>query len=371
MEQFPAWIHNLDPFAIQFWGQVGIRWYGLAYLCGFIAGYYVMRLMSYKKNSPLKTEHTGDLITYMVLGVMIGGRVGYALFYEPELLTDFRSSVPFWGVLAVWEGGMASHGGFIGVAVACWLFAKKYKVPFVYMGDLAILGASIGIFFGRMANFINGELIGRPVHSAVAWAVKFPQEMYLWLSTRDIGQWTSEFMPRLAALKDVASTVDIKNASGEVFKVSAQEWTTSVQNYVMSTPARRTVHAVIDQIIEQIQNGNETLRQAMGPLLTARHPSQIYAGLSEGLIPFLVILWLWRKPQKPGVISATFLALYPISRVINEFFRTPDAHLGFQWLGLTRGQWLSIAMAVVSFTYAVWAYKREVPKMGGWMSDEN
>lgn len=367
MENFKAWVHNLDPFIWQFWGEVGIRWYGVAYLTGFIVGYLIVRRVVRLGNSLLKEEQISDFITYIVLGVMIGGRLGYALFYEPSLLTDFRSSPPFWGVFAVWEGGMASHGGILGVFAAVWLFGRKHKIPFVHLGDLTILGSGIGIMAGRIANFINGELIGRPVQSAVAWAVKFPQEMYLWLSTRDMGLWSNDYKNRLVALSPIIEKAPFPDQLGQMGTVSSQEWHQALQNYPTSGPSRRLINEGVDAIVHAVQDGNETVRTMLADVLTARHPSQLYAGISEGLIPLLVTLWLWRKPQKPGVVSAVFLAMYPISRVINEMFRTPDAHIGFQWLGLTRGQWLSLLMFVVTISYLVWALKRKAQPLGGWL----
>ena len=107
------WVHDLDPFLIQFSGSMGIRWYGLAYVTGFICAFFFMKWFSEKKISSLTVDQASDFLTSLILGVLFGGRIGYALFYSPQLFTDFRSDFPFWGVLAVWEGGMASHGGFL------------------------------------------------------------------------------------------------------------------------------------------------------------------------------------------------------------------------------------------------------------------
>ncbi len=351
-----AWVHDLDPFLIQFSETFGIRWYGLAYLSGFLAGYWIISMMTRKGQSPLATPKVGDLITYFVVGVLAGGRLGYCLFYNPELLVDFRPEFPFWGALAVWEGGMASHGGFIGVAVACLLFAHRHKINARHIGDLAILGASIGIFFGRIANFINGELMGRVVEKPIAWAVKFPQDMHRWLSTSDIGEWRQHFQPKLAALTDTAEKLGIQ----------PEQWRSWVDQYLTNGSARSAVYETVDRIIAAVQSQNEAVTAALAQVLEPRHPSQIYAAISEGLIPFLVILWFWRKPRKPGLISGLFLTLYPISRIINEAFRLPDAHIGYQLFGLTRGQWLSIGMFLVAAAYLVWSARQNGPALGGW-----
>lgn len=356
MMEMSAWVHDLNPVLLPIAGQFGIRWYSLAYLAGFAIGYWSILRIVKAGNSPLNEQQVGDFITYLFVGVMVGGRLGYCIFYKPELLIDFSAEFPFWGALAVWEGGMASHGGILGVAAACYLFSRKTGASMPHLGDLTIFGSALGIFFGRVANFINGELFGRPVQSAVKWAVKFPQEMYLWLNDSDLSVFRSEYQDKLRSLKDVAAQ----------FGPGEGKWLDWVNSYLTSSTARVSVQQHIYQWIDAVQSGSAELKMALGEVLTPRHPSQIYAALSEGLIPFFIILFLWRKPRKVGVISATYLSIYPLSRILDEMFRMPDVHLGFQWLGLTRGQWLSVAMMVVTFSFLVWALRRPGPKIGGW-----
>jgi len=114
-----AYLHTLNPFAIHISGNFGIRWYGLAYLAGFLIGYYIILFLAKRGLSPLKPESVGDFVFTTALGAVIGGRLGYCILYSPELFTKITSSIPYWGVLAINEGGMASHGGIAGVIVAC------------------------------------------------------------------------------------------------------------------------------------------------------------------------------------------------------------------------------------------------------------
>lgn len=161
------WTHNLSPFLFQFSENVGIRYYGLSYLLGFMSAALLLSRYWRAGRSQLPREKISDLIIYLVLGVMIGGRLGSFLLYHPgELVSDPLS------LFRVWEGGMASHGGMVGVAVALVLFARAQKIPFMHLADLVTSAAPLGLFFGRIANFINGELWGRPTR--VAWAVIFP-----------------------------------------------------------------------------------------------------------------------------------------------------------------------------------------------------
>lgn len=349
-----AWVHNLDPFALQFTETFGIRWYGLAYLGGFIGGYYAILLKTRWGQTQFKETQVADFITYAAIGVLAGGRLGYATFYSPELWTSFDGHFPYWGVLKVNEGGMASHGGILGVMLVCWLWARWHKMSFWHCLDLTVFGSALGFFFGRLANFVNGELYGRAAGAGVKWAVKFPQEMILWLQ-KDFNK-----------LRELGPTVDqLKTVAGPEgpIEVNAGLWKTWLDNYGPDPAARNRVSEVIEAIVQQVQAGNQAVTEAVGQVLTARHPSQLYQAFLEGLFVFLLLCWIWRKPQKPGVVAMWFGTLYCAARIIGEQFRMPDAHIGFQWLGLTRGQWLSIAMLMVAAMLLLWAYRRKVDKI--------
>ncbi len=184
------WVHDLSPFALRFSGDFGIRWYGLSYGLGFLVGWIVLRWLAARGRIGLSVERVGDLMIAVMLGVIVGGRLGYVFFYQPALLLDFSAQFPFWGVLQLTRGGMASHGGMIGVVVAAWMIARGAqdemgrrvgRVPMWHVGDCLAAVAPAGLFFGRLANFINGELLGRviaaPGEPGPAWGVKFPQEL--------------------------------------------------------------------------------------------------------------------------------------------------------------------------------------------------
>jgi len=159
------WIHDLDPVIVHLFGPIAIRWYGLAYLAGIVAGWWLVRRWARRGLIPMSDQAAADMVLYLGLGMIIGGRLGYCLFYDQSLLW------PPWQVLMVWNGGMASHGGIVGFFVGGWLFARRYRIPIWVLGDGVATVIPIGIVFGRLANFINGELWGRA--SDVPWAVKF------------------------------------------------------------------------------------------------------------------------------------------------------------------------------------------------------
>ena len=163
------WVSHPHPFVpfLQFTENIGVRWYGLAYVLGFVGGAWLMQRAAKAGRSQLPEEKTWDLLIALVAGVMIGGRLGSFLFYHPadfihDPLSFFR----------VWEGGMASHGGFIGLAVAIAWYARSQRLPFFHLADVVVSAGPLGLMLGRMANFINGELWGKITD--VPWAVIFP-----------------------------------------------------------------------------------------------------------------------------------------------------------------------------------------------------
>lgn len=298
-----AWVHDLDPVAVRLpsGGPVdGLRWYGLAYLAGFLVGGLLIRRVLRHGRSPLPAHATLDLMTWLAAGVIVGGRLGYCVFYSPELWVTFDRGFPFWGVLQIQNGGMASHGGMLGVAAALWLFSRRHRVPFLHLLDLTAFAAPVGLFCGRVANFINGELWGRAAPEGFPLAVRFPQEL------------------------------------GGV-------------------------------VAEQVRAGVPSAIQLTEELATPRHPSPLYAAVLEGLIVFAVVAWVYRDPRRPGIAAGAFGVVYAAARFLGEFFREPDEQIGLT-LGLSRGQWLSLAMAVVSVGLLVYATRRkDVEALGGWL----
>ncbi|MBA3850399.1 MAG: prolipoprotein diacylglyceryl transferase [Opitutus sp.] len=162
------WVHDLSPFLFRFGENFGIRYYGLAYVLGFVACGWLLHRYHRAGRTALNLNAGIDLVFALVIGVLLGGRLGYFLLYQFDTVRHDPLAL-----LRVWEGGMASHGGFVGVTAALWWFARKRKVPMLHLGDLIASTAPAGLFFGRVANFINGELWGRI--SDVPWAVIFPQ----------------------------------------------------------------------------------------------------------------------------------------------------------------------------------------------------
>ncbi len=163
---------QFDPIALQI-GPLAVRWYGLAYMAGLLLGWvYVRRLVSAEPlwmpaRPPMSADRVDDMIIWVTLGVVFGGRLGYVLFYNPA----FYAANPA-EIIAFWHGGMSFHGGLLGTLLALYLFSRRYRIPILSTLDVASAAAPIGLFFGRIANFVNGELWGRV--SDVPWAMVFP-----------------------------------------------------------------------------------------------------------------------------------------------------------------------------------------------------
>ncbi len=161
------WVHDLSPFIIQFTENFGIRWYGLSYILGFLAAYLLLDYYYKKGRSPWNADQQATAFWAIILGVVLGGRLGYMFLYNFQ---EFLHNPLI--VIRVWEGGMASHGGMLGSVLAGIWFTRKTKTPFLKTADIFCTLPPLGLFFGRIANFINGELWGKVTD--VPWAVIFP-----------------------------------------------------------------------------------------------------------------------------------------------------------------------------------------------------
>ena len=302
---FPGW----DPVAIHL-GPINVRWYGLGYLGGFlIAGWILDRLG--RQGFVALTKHlVSDLIAWLVFGVLIGGRMGYAIFYEPHLLTHPLE------LIEIWTGGLSFHGGLAGVVIASWLFARKHGIPWRRLADALSLCIPAGIVLVRCANFINGELYGRLAPASVPWAMRFP--------TDPMARVLSPELARGGSLHWHEAFVKLK-ADGTWARIL--------------------------------------------PDIPLRHPSQLYEALFEGIV-IGVILWAVyaryrvRTPgtqhpaPRPGLFAALFLALYAVARFFVEFTRQPDAQLGFVLGPFSMGQLLSVAVLIGAAALFFWPQRQ-------------
>ncbi|MEQ9454384.1 MAG: prolipoprotein diacylglyceryl transferase [Phycisphaeraceae bacterium] len=328
-------LHTLDPIAFTIPGiGLPIRWYGLAYLAGFLIAYALIRRVLTVGRTPLKPDLAADLIIHIALGLIIGGRLGYVLFYQPSLLIDFDAQPPFWGPLAINRGGMASHGGMLGAIVAAWLFARRHNTPILHLLDLVAFAGPPGVLLGRLANYVNGELYGRECAPNFIFATRFPQELLDWAVDPEL--YATMLAPLMARAPDLGET-----------------------------PLDWAYHA-----IDRIHQHDPDIIALVEPALTPRHPSQLYAASLEGLLLFLILAAAWTKPRKPGLIAGIFCCTYAIVRIIGEFFRMPDTQLlnsEFAATGITRGQWLSALLFLLGLFVIHMARKSRQEPLGGWI----
>ena len=301
---------------------------------GFFAAYVLLLWMAKRGLSEMKPSQVADFITYgAILGVMIGGRLGFMLFYNAGEF--FANPLIFFKFL---DGGMASHGGILGLVIFTWFYAKKTKLSWTGIGDNLCTVAPLGLLFGRLANYVNGELYGRK--SDVSWAVKFPDELrHLY------GDETREFSPE-----------QLKTVAQKVSEVAPEAGNAAFETLVSNPPNTPGYYYHATQPIIEASWGNEKVQKVLSEFLNPRHPSQLYEAFSEGLLLFaiLFIIRVTCKKLYHGVLTGLFFIIYAIARIVCENYREPDADLT---LGLTRGQFLSSFMIAIGIAFLVWAFK--------------
>ena len=296
---FPGW----NPVAIHI-GPLQVRWYGLGYLAGFlIAGWILERLG--KQGFIALTKHSvSDLIGWLVGGVLIGGRIGYALFYEHHLLTSPLQ------LIKIWEGGLSFHGGLAGVVLASFIFARRHDIQWRRLADSLSLCIPFGILIVRCANFINGELYGRLAPASLPWAMRFPTD------------------PLARAL------------APQLAQGGSLHW-----------------H---DAFVQMKASG--AWAQLL-PSIPLRHPSQLYEALLEGVVTGIILWTVYRlrgTALRPGALAALFLLLYGTARFLVEFTRQPDAQLGFVLGPFSMGQLLSVVLPLAAALIYWWPQPRGV-----------
>lgn len=312
-----TYIHHLDPIILNIPGTpLALRWYGLAYVAGFVLGYLVLRWLAGRKLYCVEQEKLGDYVTLIcIFGVLMGGRLGEFFFYWlPEHGLKGFLADPTW-VIRVWEGGMASHGGIICVILTAISYAWKHKLSAAALIDGLAIVSPIGLFFGRVANFINGELYGRVTDAANPLAMKFPQEIF-----------------ELAPQQQIQAIVAVEHAAGGSM-------------HTLALPGE-----VFFDTLSRLCRENEAVREALGQFLNPRYPSQLFEAVGEGLLIFAALLTvrlLWRNAPA-GIFSAAFAFLYAAARITCECFKEPDAGV---WYGITQGQILSIVIAILGLFF--------------------
>ena len=329
---FATYIHNLDPVIVKITEQLQLRWYGLSYVMGFVVAYYILLSLARRKLWVVGEEKVADIVTYTaIFGVFLGGRIGYVLFYMIprdgiQVILDDPMTI-----VRVWDGGMASHGGILGIMFFTLYYAWRHKVSWPGLGDGICIVAPLGVFFGRIANFINGELYGTTTDEKNWWAVKFPKSLFEKGNEENLQN----------AIEQIATT----DAGGELTATLPQNldgtFYVSHQSFEM---------------IEKLSREHPEVLQALGDHTPARHPSQLYEGLLEGLVMFLILFAMRRIFPRlwHGVITGTFFILYAIFRIGVENVREPDAA---KIMGLTKGQFYSVFMIVIGVGFLVYAAK--------------
>jgi len=311
------YVDHFSPYIWEVTPGFGPHWYGFAYVMAFLVGFLVYRWLAQRGYSELPPGQVGDFITWAALfGVLLGGRLGSFILYGGW--RDFRTD-PFL-FFRVWEGGMASHGGIIGLTLFTLWYARRHHLSWTSIGDSLCVVAPIGLFFGRLANFVNGELYGRPA-PGVSWAVQFPKEIMADQALADRS---------VAALQGDPTVVALAGKYG-----------------------------MPDAIVAAAQS-SEPVRHALSLILTPRYPSQLIEACLEGIVLFTA-LWCLRTLVKVprGVITGAFFILYALLRIAGEQFRQPgnDSPFAFAFGFLTYGQILSLFLILIGIAFLAWGFR--------------
>lgn len=340
---FPAW----DPVLLGIPGlPIDIRWYGMMYVVGFLCAQWIFVRLARAGFFPVPPERAPDLIFYCVFGVMLGGRVGYALFYDQSLLNPLE-------FVQVWKGGLAFHGGLGGVVVAVWLFCRRFQLGWARTADTAALGVCPGILAVRFANFINGELYGRETTPETFGAMQFPTDQVA------MARMEIQGLP----MRDRELCIQV--AFGRKEFADIQDQLSQVDRYGRPIPWDRIEPRLDWDAVSGATRANQD--GVMEHIVPFRHPSQLYEGLCEGL---LVGIGLWiiyrltrRRPMRPGRYAAIFLLGYAIARFSLEYVRKPDSQFfdggndGTVLWGMTMGQTLTLAMVIGALLILCWPSK--------------
>jgi phosphatidylglycerol---prolipoprotein diacylglyceryl transferase len=321
-------IHTLNPYVIDFGGW-GPRWYGVAYVTGFLIGWLLLHWMARTKRILLSPQQVGDFIFVGIIGVIVGGRVGHVLLYDTHLLWKFTPSFPWWGLLDIMHGGMSSHGGILGVTIAAWFFGRRARVPFLHMIDVAAIAAPAGLSLGRLANWVNGELPGRPLPESwwsnpPWWSLKFPTDVL------------------------------------EEGFIRASELSALRRPGIVDPAA-----PFPDSIVIACYQGKREAIEALAPLLIPRWPSQFFQAITDGPILMAVLVFVWWRPRRPGVVGGWFIATYGALRLLSEQFRAPDENVTM-FGPLTLPMLISLLMILGGACVSLWsASRRGTAPIGG------
>lgn len=241
-------IHNIDPVAFSIANVVSVHWYGIMYMTALLASWFILHILAKRRGARLNSEEVEDLVTWIILGIILGSRLGYVLFYDLSHYISYPLDM-----FKVWQGGMSFHGGFLGVLSVLLIWSWKKHKNFLDVTDFIAPAVPVGLFFGRMGNFLNGELWG--ITTNIPWAIVFP-------------------------------------SGGDL----------------------------------------------------ARHPTQLYEAFLEGVLLFVILWMLAKKPRQNGFLSGIFCIGYAFFRSMCEFFRVPDPQYGYFFEYFTMGQFLSLPM---------------------------
>lgn len=313
-------VHEWGPIAFNLFGIVQVHWLGFFLLMGVLASASLTRWLAGRQGVGLTRPMVGSAVTCIAISALVGGRLGYCLFYQPDLFIKFKSAFPYWGLFASGEGGFSWHGSVLGVVFGGILYSIRTGIGQLYIFDLASFAAPLVIFFSRLGSFVNGEILGKAAPEGTPLAMKYPTE---------IERWAVEAPDKFAQLGHLGTTEP-------------------------------------SEILARLRAGEEAVRQLLVPMLEYRHAVQLYSAFAEGLGIFFVLFLLWKNPRRSGVVTASYLILAGLVGFAMHHYEWVDPTRVPTILGLDRYQWLSATTVFFGIVcYFLWTRTTSIA-VPGW-----
>lgn len=341
-----------DTYLFKISDELGLQWNGLAISLSIICSFLLIKWLVSRQRFELSQKQVFDFIFLAVFGVLIGARVGYCLFIDRELFFQFNHELPYWGVLAINEGGFSSYGAILGGVLACGIYTYQTGISRLYLMDLCAVCAPLALLFSRTANIFTGELFGKVVDASFEVKMKVPQEILY---------WPFENIEKLKSLNELAGKAGI----------GADQWKLMTEQYSSSQEVQSSLHSALLQIVQYVSRQPSDYYSMLEPMLAPRFPISLLGAMSEGILLFFILLMAWYRPKRPGFISALFLILFSVVQILIDPLRQQSLLDAKTVFGISEHILLSMVCLALGITGLVIWNRSEILRAPGWGRGQN
>jgi|GEM_PF-5623646 len=316
-------IHDFGPEMLTLFGALRLQWFGSFVFVGVIVSAWFASWIAHRQNAGFSQALVGSALSWMFIGSLLGGRIGYGLFYDTNMFFRFRPEFPVWGLLAFSEGGLSWHGAVLGALVASIFFAHRSGLSQMYILDLTAWVAPLLLFFSRLGSYFSAELLGAVSSAPTPIAFKYPAEIL---------RWPEEVPEKFAQISDLGSAQEIFN---------------------------------------RFQAGDLALQTQVLPLLEFRYPFALISALAEGLLVFILLFLIWKSSRKPGMVTSAYLFFTAMAGFAVSTFEWIDASKNPSLLSFSLYQWICLFTALWALIfYVLWVRSRSM-SIPGWSRGAN